>query len=259
VIALLDNIVDRGAPIAANRTLAVIRRMFGWALSRDIVAASPCVTVKAPAKERRRDRMLGADEIAAFWRALDNPKLAISSAIRLVLKLQLVTAQRKGEFDLDERVWTIPAAKAKNGMPHRVPLSPLALTVLANVASSGRAANIDTEQDVPRWLFPSPRIGKPITSPAVDHAMRGNRGALGTSDATPHDLRRTAASHMTSIGISRLVVSKILNHAEPGVTAVYDRHSYDAEKRAALAAWGARLEEIIGTRAECANLVRMRA
>ena len=57
----------------------------------------------------------------------------------------------------------------------------------------------------------------------------------------PHDLRRTAASHMTGMGISRLVVSKLLNHVETGVTAVYDRHSYDQEKRAALEAWGSRL------------------
>jgi hypothetical protein len=60
---------------------------------------------------------------------------------------------------------------------------------------------------------------------------------------------------MTSIGISRLVVSKILNHAEPGVTAVYDRHGYDNEKRAALAAWGARLEEIVGIRQERRNVI----
>jgi len=64
---------------------------------------------------------------------------------------------------------------------------------------------------------------------------------------------------MTSIGISRLVVSKILNHAEPGVTAVYDRHSYDREKRAALDAWGARLEEIIGARSEHPNIVHIHA
>ena len=57
---------------------------------------------------------------------------------------------------------------------------------------------------------------------------------------------------MTSIGISRLVVPKILNHAEPGVTAVYDRHSYDAEKRTALLTWGGRLEEIAGL-----NVVRL--
>jgi integrase len=116
-IVLLDAIVDRGSPIAANRTLAVIRRMFGWALSRDIVPASSCVAVKAPAKERRRDRVLSADEIAALWRALENPELAMSRAIRLALKLQLVTAQRKGEvvsaewseFNFHKGIWTIPA------------------------------------------------------------------------------------------------------------------------------------------------------
>jgi integrase len=62
---------------------------------------------------------------------------------------------------------------------------------------------------------------------------------------TPHDLRRTAASHMTSLGVARLVVGKILNHAEPGVTKVYDRHSYDAEKRQALHAWGKRVMELV--------------
>jgi integrase len=275
VIALLDAIVDRGSPISANRTLACIRRMFGWALSRDIIPASPCVAVKAPAKENRRDRVLSADEIAALWRALDRAApsrsrskrdagdLEMSPVIRLALKFQLVTAQRKGEvidaewadFDLDGRVWTIPAAKAKNGMPHRVPLSPLALALLREIKA---ATGARPEPGSPRWLFPSPRKDLPLTRPAVDHAMRNNREKLGTADITPHDLRRTAASHMTSIGISRLVVSKILNHAEPGVTAVYDRHSYDAEKRAALEAWGERLVEINGARPERSNnIVRL--
>jgi integrase len=265
VVALLDAIVDRGSPIAANRTLAVIRRMFGWALSRDIVPSSPCVAVKAPAKERRRDRVLSVDEIAAFWRALERSDLAMSSPIRLALKLQLVTAQRKGEvigaewndFDLHEAVWTIPAAKTKNGMPHRVPLSSLAVAVLGEIETATGSHPDPSRTDPPRWLFPSPRAAKPITGPAVDHAMRNNRGALGIGEATPHDLRRTAASHLTSIGISRLVVSKILNHAEPGVTAVYDRHSYDAEKGIALAAWGARIEEVIGARPERDNVVRL--
>jgi integrase len=60
-----------------------------------------------------------------------------------------------------------------------------------------------------------------------------------------HDLRRTAASLMVGGGVPRLVVSKILNHVETGVTAVYDRHSYDPEKRAALDYWGSRLEQIL--------------
>src|SRR4029077_1401563 len=102
--------------------------------------------------------------------------------------------------------------RAKNGLAHRVPLSPLALSVLDEIRVLPSS----------EWLFVSPRRpGGPITGPAVDHAVRNNRDALGTGDATPHDLRRTAASHMTSIGISRLVVSTILYPAVPGSPAVY--------------------------------------
>ena len=233
----------------------MIRRMFGWALSRDIVPASPCVAVKAPAKERRRDRVLSADEIAALWRAFDNPELAMSLAIRLALKLQLVTAQRKGEVvsaewsEMDrqsERVWTIPAEKAKNGLAHRVALSSLALELLEDLkALSGKS----------RWLFPSPHGDRPITGRAVNHAMTKALDHLGVANITPHDLRRTAASHMTGMGISRLVVSRILNHAETGVTAVYDRHSYDPEKRQALDAWARRVEDIVAGKSMGANVL----
>jgi hypothetical protein len=50
---------------------------------------------------------------------------------------------------------------------------------------------------------------------------------------------------MTSLGISRLVVSKLLNHIESSVTAIYDRHTYDNEKKKALEIWGAKLGNVI--------------
>ena len=93
---------------------------------------------------------------------------------------------------------------------------------------------------------------------AVHKAHNRIRRRCGV-DFVPHDLRRTAASHMTGMGISRLVVSKILNHIEAGITAVYDRHSYDAEKRAALVAWGRRIEEIVaGEPSAPANVLALR-
>jgi len=92
------------------------------------------------------------------------------------------------------------------------------------------------------WISPSADGDGPVTTlqKAVGRIRRDTK-----MDFTPHDLRRTAASHMTGMGIHRLIVAKILNHAEREVTAVYDRHSYDQEKRQALGAWGARLEEIV--------------
>ena len=76
-------------------------------------------------------------------------------------------------------------------------------------------------------------------------------------DVTPHDLRRTAASFMTSLGIRRLTVGKILNHVETGVTAVYDRYSYDAEKRHALETWAAHLEGLLSGKPAADNVVTL--
>jgi len=92
------------------------------------------------------------------------------------------------------------------------------------------------------------KLDRPIARHALARALYREREVLGLEPFTPHDLRRTAASHMASMGISRLVISKILNHVETGITAVYDRHSYDAEKREALEAWAAKLRDIIAGR-----------
>jgi integrase len=269
LIKLLDDIVDRGAPIMANRTFAIIRKMFRFGAKRGIVTTSPCNDIDAPAQENQRDRVLTAEEIRAFWNGLDGESMnGVNPFIKLALKLGLVTGQRKGEccaaaweeISLEDSWWTIPGEKtelrlnqgveyglAKNGLPHRVPLTPLAKDIL----QEAKALSDDSP-----WVFSSPRTNRPITPPAVNHAVRLHLNGLGIT-FVPHDLRRTAASHMTGMGISRLVVSKILNHMERGVTAVYDRHSYDAEKRVALESWGRKLQSIIeGTESKVIPIVR---
>jgi integrase len=87
---------------------------------------------------------------------------------------------------------------------------------------------------------------------SVDHDPRsevqkaaGRIARRAEVDFTPHDLRRTAAISMASLGVDRLVIQKILNHVESGVTAIYDRHSYDAEKREALEQWAEELQAIL--------------
>ena len=243
IVLLLDKIVDRGAPIQANRTLAVIRKMFNFALSRGILEQSPCVQIPAPSKENQRDRVLSDDEIKVLWLSLDDAGMI--KEIQLALKLQLITGQRKGEvagaewkdLDLKGRWWTIPKEKSKNNLPHRVPLSPLALKILKEIKK--------LPKDSP-FLFPSPtKENAHITEPAIDRAIRNNRELFDIDHFVPHDIRRTVASQITAMGFPRLTVSKILNHVESGVTAVYDRHSYDKEKQKALDKWSKRLEKIV--------------
>ena len=240
VIEILDNLIDRGSPIAANRTFAVIRKMFRFGLTKDLVPHNPCEALQAPSAEHQRDRVLKTDEIKAFWNTLDGDDLAMTPGIRLCLKLMLATAQRRAEVataqwsDFDDGWWTIPAGVSKNALAHRVPLSPFALKLLRQ-ADKG---------DSP-FVFPGRSGNGPVRKETVTKSLRHNEQAFGLDHFTSHDLRRTAASQMASAGVSRLVISKVLNHVESGVTAIYDRHSYDQEKRKALNAWGRRLENII--------------
>jgi integrase len=242
IIAILDRIIDRGAGVVANRTFEVIRRMFNFAIERSIIENTPCYMVKAPGKETQRERVLSPEEIRRFWRRLYRTDM--SQPVRLALKLQLVTAQRRGEiiqaewkdFDLATGWWTIPAEKSKNKKSHRIPLSPVAIALLRHIKR--RSGNTP-------WLFPNPSRKGLMAEGAPTRALARNLGKLGIDHFTPHDIRRTAASQMASIGTPRLVISKILNHTESGITAVYDRHSYDAEKRAALESWAEHLQNIV--------------
>jgi len=241
ILLLIDSIIERGAPISANRTLAVIRRMLNFAVERGIIDATPCVSIKAPGKENRRDRVLNESEIRQFWNGIE--KTSINMAIQLILKLQLVTSQRKGEIvtarwdEINDGWWTIPKEKSKNGKPHRVPVTRLAKHLLAEIKILA--------EDSP-WLFPSPRRkGRHLTQASVDHALRLNLDLLKIEGLTPHDLRRSAASMIAGLGTDRTVLKKVLNHMDGDITGVYDLHGYDKEKRLALEAWSRKLESIL--------------
>ncbi|MGO9681342.1 MAG: tyrosine-type recombinase/integrase [Beijerinckiaceae bacterium] len=238
VIALLDGIVERGAPVMANRTRALISKIFNFGIGREIVEANPAHGIGRPGgAEQQRDRVLSEEEIRTVWKALESE----SPKTRAIFRLALLTAQRRSEItgmqwaelDLDSGWWTIPAERAKNGLAHRVPLSPEAVRILESVKRSIKRKKKTGARDEP-LVFRGGRIGRPLTN--LQKPMRRIKDASAV-DFHFHDLRRTAASLMTGIGIPRLVVSKILNHIEGGITAVYDRHSYDAEKRAALLKW----------------------
>ena len=247
VILLLDSIVERGAPISANRTHALLHKMFRFAVGRDIIPFNPVSDMPKPATENQKDRVLSDDEIKTHWHGI-MASTEMSDLTRYALLLQLTTAQRQGEIasmrwdEINNDTWTIPADRAKNGLAHRVPLSPQAIALLDTVKE------ISSNSE---WIFPSPKANH-IAPSAVGKALRRHLKELKepiTKDRpewfTPHDLRRTAASKMTEAGINRLTVSKILNHAESGVTAVYDRHSYDKEKQQTLETWGRRLDSIL--------------
>lgn len=244
VIKLMDRIMDRNAPYAANRTLQVVRKMFNVGIERSIVDSNPCALIKKPGKEEQRQRVLNPDEIQILWGELDGMKCHPN--IPLVLKLILVTGQRRvevaeaswKEFHMGSRWWTIPEKRSKNGLQHRVYISHKAKKLLDQIKQNEPYAD---------FLLPSPRARGMISmdANAVTRAVNSNRKVFSIKNWSAHDLRRSAASCMTAMGTSRLVVGKILNHVEGGVTRVYDRHGYDQEKQVALEGWSKKLQSII--------------
>lgn len=238
VLKLLDDTVSRGAPVHANRVLALIRKIFNFGIQRDIVVMNPCQAVSRPTKEYSRERVLSQEEIKKVWQGLDSEEVLTSA----IFKLYILTGQRGSEIrsmswddlDLQTNWWTIPGEKTKNSLAHRVPLSEQALDVIRSISFT---------KETSHWVFPSP-IDKSKHVDNIQKAIQRIRKKANVS-FVGHDFRRTAASHMAAQGIQRLVVSKIINHVEQGVTKVYERYSYDQEKRAALDSWGSFIQKIL--------------
>jgi integrase len=234
VLDVLDRVVDSGASIEANRTLAAVRKLFNWALSRDIIASSPCAGVKPPSAEHSRDRVLSDDELKRVLQAADKVGWPFGS----VVKLLALTGQRRdevgqmrwSEVDFGKRLWTLPRERMKANQPHEVALS---------------APAVDILKSAPRLVGADLVFSTNGATPASGYSKAKRRiDALlppGTPHWTLHDVRRTVASGMARIGIGLPVVEKVLGHRSGsfrGVVGIYQRHDFANEKRAALEAWG---------------------
>jgi integrase len=259
------------SPVAANRLLALVRRIFRWAVREDILEINPAQDIDPPTEERERERVLKLDELRQIWAASDH----LGYPFGPIVKLLILTAQRRGEVggmrwvEIDGDVWRLPDSRAKRGKGHLIPLSPRAKVTLSDlprigdkpdlVFSTGRRRRpTPTGQEVAPallggWSQAKARLDKIIAQTAAKVAnepVDAERHAL--PPWTLHDIRRSVATHLRDADVlgadrvDRLVVSKVLNHAEGGMTRLYDRYSADPEKRCALEAWSRRIEQLCG-------------
>lgn len=260
------------SPIAANRLLALIHRILRWAVREDLIPANPAADLDKPAQEEERDRVLTLEELGRIWAGAEK----LGTPYGQLIKMLILTAQRRTEVsgmlwaEINGSAWRLPDSRAKRGKGHLVPLSPRALAVLETLPKIGdgklvfttgkRAAKkgekIDPKAEpapVSGWSRVKDRLDRLIAEAAAkeaDEALDLERHAL--PHWTLHDIRRSVATHLRdgeAMGgdrVDRLTVSKILNHAESGVTRLYDRYSADPEKKAALEAWAGVIERQCG-------------
>ena len=240
VTRLLDYVEDTHGPVMANRVLAAVRKSFNWHLVNfDTLESSPVVPGMARGDERKRarQRWLRDDEIVGLWRACD----AVGWPHGPLVKLLLVSGQRRAEVasmrwrdvDREKGIWIIPRQFTKTDIEHEVPLPALALQVLGTVREIGEYVLTTLRRgDKPFSGFTQAKLA------IVEHFEAEEHWTL-------HDLRRTFSTHAAKLGVQRLVISRILNHAEGGVTKVYDQHAYLDEKAHALNLWARKIESLI--------------
>ncbi len=277
VHALLDGIVDRGAPIVANRVLAVFRRLCNWAVERGIIEASPCDKLKAPAPEKSRDQLLSDDELRLAWTAFD----AVGEPFGPIGKLLLLTGSRLreiaeatwSEVDLTAKTLTIAKERSKNGVAHVVPLSDKAVEIISAIPRIGGKK----DGFVFTTTGKTPVSGFSRAKDTIDAAiMKGlwkdaeDRGDDPGDIKAPlhwvmHDLRRSVATGLQKLGIRLEVTEAVLGHisgSKAGVVGVYQRHTWSDEKRAALDAWASKLNAIVAGKVkskDVTDLAKVRA
>jgi integrase len=237
VVEVIEAIVQRGAPGAANKVLKSIKTFLRWCVGRAVLDQSPAEGVPMPSKEVARDRVLADDELARVILAARK----IGGPYGGIVELLALTGQRREEVarlstqevDFSGRVWTIPKSRTKNGKVHVVHLSAQSVAVL------GRAGE-------PGPLMFSLLGTKPFQ--AFGRAKRMLDQLSGVTGWRLHDLRRTCVSGMARLGVAPHVADKILNHQSgtiSGVAAVYQRHEFLAERQAALDLWGAHVGDLL--------------
>jgi integrase len=226
---LIDGIEGKVAP---GRALAIIRTLFRYAMGRDWIEASPAEAIPNPSSDTPRDRYLNMYEVKAVYKVAD----LLGYPFTGFIKMMILTAQRRtevasmkwGDIDLEAGTWVLSSEDTKSARAHLVPLSPQAVELLKATPQFGSYVwSSDGETHVKGYSKAKQRIDAFLLS-----------GGLKLKPWRLHDLRRTVATHMVRLGVSELVVGRVLNHAPQGVTArTYALHSYEAEKRAALLAW----------------------
>jgi len=251
IVVLMDEVRER-APVTANRLLGVLARMFNFAAERGIIENSPATNIRRPS-EAPRVRVLNDDELRSFWNGLE--AVDVFPATCLALRMILLTGQRPGEVtgmtweEVKGEWWNIPAERMKGGQEHRVPLTGLALEMI------DEARRYSGER--PYVFASSHKEGRvPITVHSLSRGVLRHREEMGIREHyTPHDLRRTCRTRLAEIGIDDVVAEKVLGHQLQGILKVYNRHSYDAEKRVALIAWENRLRRNLVLEVEGAGKV----
>ncbi len=258
IAEITDRLLQRGVNRMAKVVLSLIRQMFRFAVSRDLLESDPTALLSKKSiggANVQRDRVLDEDEIKELAKKL--PTANMTETASLAIWLVLATCCRIGELlktrwdhiDFERKCWRIPAQNSKNSREHTVYLSSFAMS---------RFVKLKEITSSEEWCFPASRkdgylCSKTVTKQITDR-QRSDKGHKNRSKQVealklsrgiwkPHDLRRTGATLMNALGVLPEVAERCLNHMEENkIKRIYQRYGYEVEMRQAWEKLGEKLE-----------------
>jgi integrase len=243
IAEVVSSVTKQSGAVTANRVRSSLSVLFSWLIQNGRVPANPVINAgKNP--ERPRDRVLSEAELKLVWNNLNGDQFAA------VVRLLMLTGQRANEIaglrwsEIGDGQIVLPAERVKNKRAHTLPLSPAAAEIIEQQPRRVGRDLIFGDGDGPfsGWSRCRERLDERIT--------KANSGKP-LPDWTIHDLRRSAATHMAEIGVLPHIVEACLNHVsghKDGIAGIYNRATYEKDKRDALIRWADWLIGVVASR-----------
>ena len=238
VVAVIDKAMERG-PSAGVTAWKIAKAFFAWCEAREDDFASPVRSIRKPAKEKSRDRVLDDAELKLAWEAAN----VVGGAAGALIKLLILSGTRRNEItelardEISIDTIELQGNRTKNGVPHTIPITPMIRRALNALPSTGKFVLNGTDR------------------PFGDHSGAKEKVAPAIRPWTLHDLRRSFASGLQRLGIAPHIVELALNHRAgtfSGVAGIYQRHRYAKEVREAFELWSKHIEALTATKAAAA-------
>ncbi|CZG36917.1 TPA: tyrosine-type recombinase/integrase [Legionella pneumophila] len=246
----LDNIVQRGSPVHANKVLSTLKQAFNYAVSRGEITINPAINIRARdigGLEKPRDRNLDLDEIKKIWLFLDGDEHSMSIQIKNAIKIILLTGARTGElrlakwseFNFDKSLWIIPPENNKIGLSMKIHLSELTKKLLLEIK----------EITLSNFVLAGVDDDSPLGDKSISKAIQRIQKRVGIPQWTAHDLRRTFATQLgETLRIDPVVIEKCLGHKMPKIMATYNKDEMLYQRKEALDKWSSLIEELTITK-----------
>jgi integrase len=235
-VAALHSKIGKRTPYEANRTLALLSKIFELARRWGFVHeehTNPARDIDR-FREQKRDRWVTPEELPRLARAINEEP---NQTARFALWLYLLTGARKSELlqarweDVSFERAELRLPQTKAGRTHYIPLSGPALVLLQEIPREEGNPYILVGRG-PRGATAEERKNRPSHLVNIEKPWQRVRKAAGVEDVRLHDLRRTVGSWLAQAGNSLHLIGRVLNHSNQSTTAVYARFGEDAVRTA---------------------------